>query len=146
MTYDLKASFGYQLSRAARAVERGFEIELRALDLTRLQWSLLLAVGQDGVRSPSDLGTHYALDRAVVSRGVSRLCELGYLDSTAPAEDGRARVLDVTEAGRAAMEAGIEAARRNAEAMLDVLRPRPRIRILELLAEFNAAHSRSDSF
>ncbi|SOH95045.1 DNA-binding transcriptional regulator, MarR family [Monaibacterium marinum] len=144
MTYDLKASFGYQLSRAARAVERGFEEELKALDLTRLQWCLLLGIGQDGITQPSGLSEHFGLDRAAVSRGLTRLEKQKYLRRVVCDQDARNRLLVITDEGRVAMQAGIDAAERNAEQVLLALRPRERIRVVDLLAAFNDAQTPLD--
>lgn len=145
MTYDLEGSLGYQLSRAARSVERGFELELRTVKLTRLQWVLLLGIGQEGLTSPSGLAGHYDLDRAVVSRGLARLVQLGYVTSEVAKGDARNRRVTITPAGRNAMVIGIEAAERNSQRLLEALRPRPRIRLMELLRDFNRAGGGSDT-
>ncbi|QPH54584.1 MarR family winged helix-turn-helix transcriptional regulator [Pontivivens ytuae] len=139
MSYDLHASLGYQLSRLARAVERGFEARLEPLELTRLQWCVLLGVGQEGIGQPSGLSDFIGVDRAAISRALNVLEGQGRVVRTASNGDGRARDVAITAAGRAVLDEAVAAARANAEDMTRDLDPCSRDRLLALLTELNAA-------
>lgn len=144
MTYDLNSSLGYALTRAARAVERRFELELRSVNLTRLQWILLLGIGQNGLSQPSDLSDHFGFDRAVVSRGLNALEKLRYIQRVAVEGDGRRRSLSITATGLGVMHEGILAVQRSEDQVLEALRPRHKLRLASFLAEINTSHSALD--
>ena len=60
--YRLHKSLGYQMSLTTRIQEKRLEDGLRTLGLTRIQWCILLAVGNEKLRNPSDIAAFVGID------------------------------------------------------------------------------------
>src|SRR5919108_3559674 len=94
-----------RLRGAARAVTRLFDDALRPTGLRATQFTLLVAAQLRGGALISELAETLALDRTSVTRELSVLERRGLVSIT-PGEDRRARVVEVTEDGEAALAAG----------------------------------------
>ncbi len=135
LKYDLHAALGYQLTLAARHVERRFERDLQGLGLTRISWCVALAVGGHGLDHPSDIAGFVGVDRSAVSRALRILQRDGLVERRRGTADGRTRSVRLTEAGLARLRqanALAEAARERSEARLD---PGERSALLTILAK-----------
>ncbi|MDE0588996.1 MarR family winged helix-turn-helix transcriptional regulator [Halocynthiibacter sp. C4] len=117
--YSLHNSLGYQVSRTARLLERGFETELRRIGLTRLSWCTLLAVENEGLRHPSDIAEFIGIDRTATSRALKGMEEAGLISREKEPKtnggDGRSKLISVTVKGKDLLRIGTEAARANAD-------------------------------
>ncbi|MBM3733126.1 MAG: winged helix-turn-helix transcriptional regulator [Acidimicrobiia bacterium] len=90
--------------RATRALTRLYDEALAAAGLRVTQFSVLRALERAGrPLSISDLAATVALDRSTVGRNLDVLQRLGLIGLAPDAEDGRASVVVLTEAGRAAI-------------------------------------------
>ena len=98
--YRLHASLGYQLSLAARLQERRLEEGLKTLGLTRITWCVLLAVGNETLRQPSDIARFVGIDRTATSRALRQMETAGLIARAAGPGDGRTRTVAMTSKGR----------------------------------------------
>ena len=133
LTYDLHAALGYQLTLAARHVERRFERDLQNFGLTRITWCVLLAVGGHGLDHPSDIAGYVGVDRTAVSRALRQLQRDGLVVRRKGEEDGRTRQVALTELGETRLRQAnrhAQAARVATEARLDLSERKALRRIL----------------
>jgi len=100
LKYDLHAALGYQLTLAARHVERRFERDLLGLGLTRTSWCVVLAVGGHGLTHPSDIANYVGVDRTAVSRALRNLQRDGLITRAQGKADGRTRNVCLTAQGK----------------------------------------------
>jgi DNA-binding MarR family transcriptional regulator len=93
-----------RLRGAARAVTRLYNDALRPTGLRVTQFTLLVATELHGGPLISELADRLALERTTVTRELKLLEERGLVSITS-GEDRRARVVEVTKAGRRALAA-----------------------------------------
>lgn len=106
---------------AARSVARLYDSALRDVGLTNTQFTLLVATGNGGFRSMSELGEILCIDRSTLSRNFKPLIAAGFVVRPDSAK-GRSMPLELTEAGRAKVResyAHWERAQKHMESRLD---------------------------
>ena len=86
------------LRRAARAVTRIYNRELRAADLELTQYTLLMALGITGESPQGKLGRILALDTTTLTRMLGSLVKRGWIEGR-PGGDRRQRLLRLTPSG-----------------------------------------------
>lgn len=101
MTYRLHDAIGYQLTLTARLQERRFEAALKGLDLTRITWCVLLAVGDEDLALPSDIADFIGIDRTATSRALRQMEDAGLITRDGGTGDRRTRCVSLTDRGRA---------------------------------------------
>ena len=111
--YRLHASLGYQLSLAARIQERRLEEGLRGLGLTRISWCILLAVGNEGLRHPSDIARFVGIDRTATSRALKQMETDGLVQRKAGEDDRRTTSVVMTPHGAGLLGRGTPIAEAN---------------------------------
>ncbi|WP_317229566.1 MarR family winged helix-turn-helix transcriptional regulator [Clavibacter sp. MX14-G9D] len=74
-------------------------------ELPPIGYKMLRVIRRCGSAHASAVADQLGVDRSVVSRQVRQLQELGLVEVGADAQDGRVRVLALTEVGRAGIEA-----------------------------------------
>ena len=111
--YRLHASLGYQLSLAARIQERRLEDGLRGLGLTRISWCILLAVGNEDLRHPSDIARFVGIDRTATSRALKQMEADGLVQRTAGKDDRRTTSVALTPQGAGLLDQGTPLAEAN---------------------------------
>lgn len=131
--YRLHASLGYQLSLAARIQERRLEDGLKTLGLTRITWCVLLAIGNEDLRQPSDIASFVGIDRTAASRALRQMETDGLVERGAGAGDGRTRSVALTGRGRKLLAQGTPMAIENNAMMESRLSPAERSRLIALL-------------
>lgn len=89
--------------RRARALTRLYEDRLRPLGLRATQFSILAALALKGPTRLTDLADVLGLERTTLTRSADVLEDAGWV-GTADSEDGRERVLELTDAGRRKVE------------------------------------------
>ncbi|MEF7612388.1 MarR family winged helix-turn-helix transcriptional regulator [Aquincola sp. MAHUQ-54] len=97
-----------KIRQLARLVGRHYEAHAAATGLKNTQYSLLSHVVKMAPVRPGDLAQAMRLDASTLTRNLQPLVAQGWVTLGAGA-DGRSRLVDVTEAGRAAREQGQKA-------------------------------------
>jgi DNA-binding MarR family transcriptional regulator len=75
-------------------------------DLQPIGYKMMRVIRRCGAAHASAVADQLGVDRSVVSRQLRQLQDLGLVEVGADAQDGRVRVLALTAAGRAGIEAG----------------------------------------
>lgn len=143
--YALHDSIGYHMTLAARTFERRLEEGLRAAGLSRADWCVLLAIEEEGRRTPSAIARFLEVDRTAVSRTLRKLEASGMVTRTRGGGDGRTRRLSVTDKGRAALDAAIPAATRTQAHFNAKLTEEERAALIALLTRIRAGEPDSPS-
>ena len=98
---------GFQLYRVALARElreRGFT------DLRDADWALVRYLHHSGGASVTEIARHYEITKQAASQHVASFVRRGNGTRTRPGDDGRIRMVELTDKGRAARRAAIEIA------------------------------------
>lgn len=114
-----------------------------ALGLTLREVRLLLLIQEHPGLSVSELVARSFLERTLVSKGVTQLCQLGLAERRADARDARQIGLRLTRKGQTAARTASAIARTGIEGMLSVLTPQER-EIFEGALEKMTAKVQSD--
>ncbi|HTZ34897.1 MAG TPA: winged helix DNA-binding protein [Stellaceae bacterium] len=108
------------LQRAARAVSRRFDAAFRPLDLTNLQFSLLMSLNRPGPATMRSVATLLAMDRTTLTAALKPLARRGLVGIAADPADRRSKHLALTAAGRRLLAAALPIWRQE-HAALDAL-------------------------
>lgn len=136
--YRLHDSLGYNLSLAARLQERRLDDALRTLGLTRTSWCVLLAVGVEGLRRPSEIARFIGIDRTATSRTLRRMEEDGLVTRETGSGDRRTTRVVLTDTGHRCIDGGVPYARANNEAMKKKLSDDEHRQLFDLLTKLTA--------
>lgn len=142
LPYRLHASLGYQLSLAARLQERRLEEGLKTLGLTRTSWCVLLAIGNEDKRQPSDIAAFVGIDRTAASRALRQMEAEGMIARGSGTGDGRTRAVMLTDFGRDLLHKGTPMAQENNAIMEARLSEDDRDRLIFLLQRTHAGQDR----
>jgi DNA-binding MarR family transcriptional regulator len=91
------------VQRAARALARRFDEVLRPVGLTNGQFSLLMSLNRPEPAGLGGVASLLAMDRTTLTAALKPLERRGLLTVAPDPKDGRARVLSLTNAGRAVL-------------------------------------------
>jgi DNA-binding MarR family transcriptional regulator len=87
------------VQRAARALARRFDEELRPFDLTNGQFSLLMSLNRPKPPAMKAVASLLAMDRTTLTAALKPMERRGLIEVTADPEDGRSRLLVLTPKG-----------------------------------------------
>ena len=102
-------AFGFLVRRAWRDVERRFSYHFRTVALTPLQFSILILLEHNNTCTPGELVLPLGISQNNVVGIVAELMQRDYVTKQVHAEDRRARVLALTDAGHDVLKAAHEA-------------------------------------
>jgi len=88
------------VQRAARALGRRFDEELRPFDLTNGQFSLLMSLNRPEPPPMGPVASLLAMDRTTLTAALKPLERRGLLRIKSDPKDGRSRILILTDKGR----------------------------------------------
>ena len=88
------------VQRAARALARRFDEELRPLELTNGQFSLLMSLNRPEPPSMGPVASLLAMDRTTLTAALKPLERRGLLKIAHDPNDRRSRILILTDKGR----------------------------------------------
>lgn len=95
------------VQRAARALARRFDQELRPVGLTNGQFSLLMSLNRPAPPTMKEVSDLLVMDRTTLTASLKPLERRGLLAVRVDESDRRARRLVLTPAGRAALAAAL---------------------------------------
>lgn len=93
--------------RAARALARHFDEVLRPVALTNQQFSVLMALNRPEPPPMGPVARLLAMDRTTLTAALKPLERRGLVRVEPSADDGRARLLVLTDAGRETLAAAV---------------------------------------
>jgi MarR family transcriptional regulator, lower aerobic nicotinate degradation pathway regulator len=137
---------GHLLRRCHQIAVALFLDECAPLDLTPLQYSVLIALAEHGPCDQASLGGLTAIDRTTAQVVCGNLSKLGLVTRTRSRVDKRAKIIAITPAGRELLRAAVPLVERTQQRIVAPLTPRERERLTRLLgkiADKNNAESRA---
>jgi DNA-binding MarR family transcriptional regulator len=130
--YRLDEQVGYLLRKAN---QRHLAIFAKAIpDLTPPQFAALARLAEIGQASQNQLGQSIAMDAATIKGVIDRLKVRGLVELSNHGSDRRRRVVSLTAAGRATVEALLPLGGAVSDETLAPLNPREAATLLRLLA------------
>jgi DNA-binding MarR family transcriptional regulator len=93
--------------RAARALARRFDVALRPAGITSGQFSLLMALNRPDPPPMASVAALLAMDRTTLTANLKPLERRGLVSTSVNEKDRRARLLSLTDEGRAALAAAV---------------------------------------
>lgn len=96
----LQARLSYRVSRLARILQSQVEGILAPEGLTRMMWLVLTGIGEDDVRSPSEMAVYIGISRPATSRLLRRMETLDHVARQSDQSDGRGVTLTLTACGQ----------------------------------------------
>lgn len=101
--FDLQDFLPYLLNLAAEEASLGFQTLYKTrYGMLRTEWRVLFHLGRYGEMTAKEICARARIHKTKVSRAVAKLEERRFLQRRVLAEDRRAEVLTLTDAGRAA--------------------------------------------
>jgi DNA-binding MarR family transcriptional regulator len=125
------------LRRAARAVTRLYNHELRSEQIEVTQFTVLTALERAGEISQGKLGKLLALDSTTLTRMLELLTKRGWIQEK-EGDDRRFRIIGLTTAGRAKLRQSLPHWKRAQERMQRVLGEDTMVQLGGLLARVTA--------
>jgi len=120
--FELGRFFPYQLAVLAERVSLAIsQLYAGRFDISRVEWRVLAALGAHNGMSAKDIAPYSALDKMQVSRAVARLEEEGFIERREDAADRRAKILELTPAGRVLFQKIVPLVRAREDYLLDAL-------------------------
>ena len=123
-----------KLRQLSRRVTRHYDREVGVTGLKNTQYSLLSHVVLLGPIQPSELAARMQLDASTLTRNLKPLIAQGWI-ALEPGADGRSRLLEATEAGRALRTEAQRAWKRAQLALNERLSPQRVTRLHALIDE-----------
>lgn len=108
-------------------------MQAAGFDLTPVQFASLDAIRDNPGIDQAGVAQLIAYDRATIGGVIDRLVQKGYVSRTVSTRDRRARMLHLTEPGRAVLAAALPVVSALQADILPGLDPRERARLLELM-------------
>ncbi|GAB3117982.1 MarR family winged helix-turn-helix transcriptional regulator [Novispirillum itersonii] len=132
-SFVLEEQVGHLLRKANQRATAIFQSQPSLGDMTMPQFLTLVKLQEKGEVSQNSLGRLIGMDAATMQGVVRRLTERGWIVREADARDRRRVRLTLTEEGRGALTASLEAARRANDQTLAPLTPREQQTFMRLL-------------
>lgn len=137
--FDLHDGLGYRLTIAARSNNAGFDSDLSDLGLTRQMWCVLVAVGEQGITTPSGIADYIGIIRPAASRTLKQMEKNGLLWRVSGTQDKRTTTVELTTEGEAKLSRSLPLAY-DLRAHLDkTLSPQEQATLTELLEKLTAS-------
>ena len=130
--YVLDSQVGFILRQASQRHAALFASRMGA-ETTPTQWAALAKLHEIGPTSQNQLGRMTAMDVATIKGVVDRLMKRGLVRSATDETDARRRLLTLSDAGRAFVEANFDAAHAVTRETLAPLAERERAMFVALL-------------
>ncbi len=131
-----------RLHRLADALTEELTALYREHGLGEGEFDVLAALRRAGApfeRAPGELAAHTMVTTGAMSKRVDRLERAGLVTRRPSADDGRGRVVALTEHGRAVIDRAFEAHMANERRLLDALTPAEAYTLEDLLRHWLAA-------
>jgi DNA-binding MarR family transcriptional regulator len=133
---ELNDHVGYFLRRLQVAVFKDFIRTLAPMDVRPAQYSVLILIAANHGRSQASIGHALGIERARLARMLHELERRQWIERRPAAGDGRSHSLLLTGAGAKALARIRALAARHETQMVELIGPKRRMLLLDLLREF----------
>ncbi len=142
--FDLSQSPSHLLRRCVQYANDLFSHEPTAIDLTKQQYTVLVAVEQNEGVSQTDLVALTGIDRSTLAEMIRRMIEKGLLSRERTESDQRANAVRLAAGGRKALRGARAASDRVERALLSALPAGDRAKFSRMLSAIVAAAEAGD--
>ncbi|MDR6265213.1 MULTISPECIES: MarR family transcriptional regulator [Rhodobacterales] len=111
--FNLHDGLGYRLTIAARTNNAVFDAKLSDLGLTRQMWCVLVAVGEQGIDTPSAIADYIGIIRPAASRTLKQMEKSGLLARASGQGDKRTTQVALTQDGKRRLARSLPLAAQN---------------------------------
>jgi DNA-binding MarR family transcriptional regulator len=132
----LNGHLGYFMRRAQVWVFQDFIQELKGLDISPAQYSILHVINANSGLSQAELGRALGIERARLVRVLHRLDKRGLTRRLQSAADGRTHALRLTPKGQETLRRAIALAARHEERLIARIGAEPYRTVKNILREF----------
>lgn len=132
-TFNLHDGLGYRLTIAARTNNAVFDAKLSDLGLTRQMWCVLIAVGEQGIDTPSAIADYIGIIRPAASRTLKQMEKSGLLARASGQGDKRTTQVGLTPEGERRLALSLPLAAENRADMNAVLSAAEQATLVTLL-------------
>lgn len=136
--FDLHDGLGYRLTIAARSNNSAFDTDLSELGLTRQMWCVLVAVGEQGISTPSGIAEYIGIIRTAVSRTLKHMERNGLLRRVSGTSDKRTTTVELTPNGEDRLARSLPLAQRQRAHLEQCLSPEEQSTLRDLLRKLTA--------
>ncbi|MGD0333719.1 MAG: MarR family winged helix-turn-helix transcriptional regulator [Xanthobacteraceae bacterium] len=133
---ELNDHVGYFLRRLQVALFKDFMRTLAPMDVRPAQYSVLILIAANPGRSQAAIGRALGIERARLARMLHELERRKWIERLAAAGDGRSHSLFLTGAGGKALARIKALSARHEAQMVELIGPKRRMLLLDLLREF----------
>ena len=133
---ELNDHVGYFLRRLQVALFKDFIRTLAPVDVRPAQYSILILIAANPGRSQAAIGRALGIERARLARMLHELERRKWIERRAAAGDGRSHALFLTAAGDKTLVRIKALTGRHEAQMVELIGPKRRMLLLELLREF----------
>ena len=137
--FDLSQSPSHLLRRCVQYANDLFSHEPSASDLTKQQYTVLVAVEQNEGVSQTDLVALTGIDRSTLAEMIRRMIEKGFLARERTESDQRANAVTLAPSGRKALRGARAASERVERSLLAALPAGDRAKFARMLSVIVAA-------
>jgi DNA-binding MarR family transcriptional regulator len=130
--YRLDDQVGFLLRRVSQRHVAIFARQMEK-DITPTRWAALAKLYEEGPTTQNRLGRLTAMDAATIKGVVDRLTKRHLIETRADPDDGRRRVVALSEVGQALVERSLAHAAAITRRTLEPLSPREQVSLLALL-------------
>lgn len=137
--YDFQGSPGYWIVRTARSLERAMQTELAPTGITWRQWQVLAWLASEGGVLPQrDLVDRMGIESPSLARLLDRMERDGWIVRSTSPDDGRRKIVRLTDRVEGFAAAFVEGARRVRSRATAGLEPGEVGTLLDLLGRVRA--------
>lgn len=140
----LKTFLPFELAVVANRVSRMVgKIFDERFELQIPEWRILVVLDYHGPLAPNDVTAHTSMDKARVSRAQRRLADLGMVTIVDDPEDGRRKVIQLSDKGRDMCQQIVPEAKAREKWLLESLTPAEQVALETILTKL---HERTEDF
>ncbi len=134
--FDLHERLGYKLALAARVNDQILDNMLSGVGLTRQMWCVLIAVGEQAIKQPSDIASYIGINRTAASRTLRDMERKGLLKRSNGSRDRRSTDVALTSAGWRLLASSLPMAEQSQIRLQEKLSHNERRQLARLLDKF----------
>ncbi|WP_069300886.1 MarR family winged helix-turn-helix transcriptional regulator [Neptunicoccus sediminis] len=131
--FDLHDGLGYRLTIAARSNNASFDADLSQIGLTRQMWCVLIAVGEQGITTPSGIADYIGIIRPATSRTLKQMEKNGLLRRVSGTTDKRTTTVELTAEGQDSLALSLPFAQKQRDHVEKCLSPEEQVTLSALL-------------
>jgi len=137
--FNLEESYGYHFNTIFTNIKRMMENRLKTYDVTHLQFSILVNLYKNNVKTQKEMLQYVNGDEANITRLINRLESKGFLKRVQSTEDKRKKHIVLTQSGIDLAQKTIACAQEVNNELIKVLDEKESKQLLKLLQKVHTS-------